>query len=1111
MNVVKRGLRMKGFVVGICAALFAVIVGSGVWEMARADEKPGTAVPGLSTTAPAASVVIAPVAPADAKPARKIDFNRDIRPILSDNCYYCHGPDKGHRKAELRLDTKEGLFTAKDDAFPVVAGKPDDSVLFMRITSDDLDVKMPHKDSNKRLTPDQIALIKRWIEEGADWKGHWSYVPPERPAVPDASQNPSLSTQHSFLRNPIDNFVAERLTETHLKPSPEADRETLIRRLSLDLIGLPPTYAEVQDFVNDKAPDAYEKVVDRLLASPHYGERMSVMWMDLVRYGDTIGFHSDNPREVWPWRDWCIKAFNSNQPFNQFTIEQLAGDLLPGATREQKVASGYNRLLLTTGEGGAQAKEYVKKYEGDRVRNVSSTWMGVTMGCCQCHDHKFDPFTQKDFYRMGAFFADIQEPAISLPTPELLLPTPEQEKELARLDGAIADAKKKLETNTPELAAAQAKFEKDYRDKWATMDVKEAAVKWTPIAVTEAKSAGGAMLAIQKDGSTILASGPNPSTDAYTIKGAVKLKNVTAIRIDALPNKSLPSGGPGRFGTGNFVLTEVDAAVEKGAGPPGSTTQPIAFQNASASYEQPGDPGNPYKKFAAQAAIDGDKFGPTLGWAISDKFNQKHHAVFETAADYPAVGDAQELSLAVTMKFNFGGGHAIGNFKISATDSPRPVRAVKGRELPENIAALIEIAPDKRSAAQSTELAAYYRGVAPLLKPAREELAKLTKDRQTLAGPPVINKANAMISSGIPRTLISVSGAPRVTRVLARGNWQDETGEIVTPGVPAFMRQIQVPVERGANRLDLANWLVARDNPLTARCFTNRLWKLFYGQGLAKPLDDLGAQGDWPTHPELVDWLAVEFMDSGWDVKHMIRLMVTSGTYRQQSNQNKDLREKDPYNKWLARQTAFRLDAEFVRDNALAISGLLSPRMFGPSVKPYQPAAYWEFLNFPKRAYDQDHGESLYRRGMYTWWQRTFVNPELLNFDASSHEECVAERARSNTPQQALTLLNDPTYVEAARVFAARILKECNGDAATRIKWAFNTALARDPKPEEVPVLTDLLAEQEQRYKTDVPSADALVSTGESAQATNVATTELAAWTSVARTILNLHETITRP
>jgi hypothetical protein len=1062
-------MRVRGIVAGIFVATLALVLAIGARNNARAEVAP----------------------PATAKAIRKIDFNRDIRPILSDNCYSCHGPDKGHRKADLRLDTKDGLFAAHDDAFPVVPNKLDDSVLWMRITSDDPDYKMPHHDSNKKLTAQQIETIKLWIEQGAEWKGHWSYIKPERSAVPEVTNPP-------FVRNAIDNFIAEKFKELELSPSPEADRVTLIRRLSFDLTGLPPTAAEVDAFVNDKTDNAYDTLVDKIMSSPRYGERMTVYWMDLVRYADTIGFHSDNPREVWPYRDWVIKAFNDNKRFDEFTREQIAGDLIPGATREQKVASAYNRLLITTGEGGAQAKEYVAKYAGDRVRNISTVWMGATMGCAQCHDHKFDPYTAKDFYRMAAFFADIQEPAISLPQPELLLPTPEQEAELNRLNGAIAAAQEKLNATTPQFVAAQAAWEAAYQKDKDT-------IKWQRLEITEAKSEGGASLTIGADKVSVLASGTSPATDTYTLRTLTRMKNISGLKIEALPHASLPAKGPGRAGNGNFVLTEIDVDTEYGSGP---KDHAVAFTAASSSFEQTvAAEANPYRRWTTLATIDGDKFGPKWGWAILDKAGQPNHAVYETAFNF---GDGDRLVLKIKLKMNHGDQHTLGHFRIYLTDSARPIRALPDKGIPQEIVKILELAPEKRNDKQKEQLTAHYRTIDPGLKPLRDELAQLTADRTDLTGTTPVNKKNAAQLGAIPRTLISVSGPPRVTRVLARGNWQDDSGEVVSPGVPGFMKQIELPPDRGPSRLDLANWIVSRENPMTARVFVNRLWKMFYGAGLAKPLDDLGAQGDWPTHPELLDWLAVEFMDSGWDVKHVVKLMVSSGTYRQQSQAAKPLREKDPYNRWLAHQSAFRLDAEFVRDNALAIAGLLSPKMGGPSVKPYQPEGYWDFLNFPKRTYPQDKGESLYRRGMYTWWQRTFLNPSLLNFDAPSHEECTAERTRSNTPQQALTLLNDPTYVEAARVFAARILTECKGDSPTRIKWAYKTALSREPAATELPVLAELLKKQQARYAADKPAAEALLKTGEAPPAKDADVVELAAWTSVARTILNLHETVTR-
>src|SRR5688500_4598496 len=509
--------------------------------------------------APAPAPASAPSADATAKaqaadraaaPAgRNSDFHRDVRPIRSDNCYSCHGHDPGHRKADLRLDTKEGIFAVRDVA-AVMPGKLDDSVMWMRITSDDPEFRMPHHSSNKKLTADQIATIKLWIEQGAEWKGHWSYIPPTRPPTPKADDLPP-----AFVKNPIDNFIGAKLKELKLAPSPEADRVTLIRRLSFDLIGLPPTPAEVDAFVNDKSDDAYAKVVERLLASPHFGERMAVHWMDLVRYADTIGFHSDNPREVYPYRDWLIKSFNDNKRFDQFTREQIAGDLLPDATRETRVGSAYNRLLLTTGEGGAQAKEYVKKYESDRVRNVSTVWMGATMGCAQCHDHKYDPYTAKDFYRMAACFADSQEPAIRLPQPELALPTPEQENGLKRLDKAIAGVQKILNTPTPDLAVAQAEWEK------RNLALIKAEPKWTALKVIDA-DASAANLRINRQNQQIFANGLSAAVETYTIKTTTKLKNITGIRLDVIPHEKLPSGGPGRAANGNFVLSELDVAIE---------------------------------------------------------------------------------------------------------------------------------------------------------------------------------------------------------------------------------------------------------------------------------------------------------------------------------------------------------------------------------------------------------------------------------------------------------------------------------------------------------------------------------------------------------------------
>jgi hypothetical protein len=807
-----------------------------------------------------------------------VDFNRDIRHIISDNCYQCHGPDKNQRKAHLRLDTRDGLFSSHDDIHIIVPSKLEQSELFRRITARDAAERMPNVKSGKSLSVRQIALIEKWIKQGAQWKGHWAYIKPARPELP-------ATDQRGLVKNVLDRLVLAKLSDAELRPSPEADRVTLIRRLSFDLTGLPPTSAEVDTFVHDRRPEAYESLVDRFLTSPHYGERMAMYWLDLVRYADSIGYHSDNPMSVSPYRDYVIKAFNDNKRFDQFTVEQLAGDLLPGATVFQKVASGYNRLLQTTEEGGAQAREYEAKYAADRVRNVSSVWLGATMGCCQCHDHKFDPFTMKDFYSMAAFFADVQEASVGRREAGMPLPTSEQAAALKKFDGEIAGLQPVLNTPTPAIAASQAKWEESLR-----------------------------------------------------------------------------------------------------------------------------------------------------------------------LADL--------------------------------------------RKLPKNLPAILLAEPAKRIAAQNNELAAHYRTIAPELQKVRDQLAELKRQRDAL-------------DKTIPKCLVAVSGTPRVVRILPRGNWLDSSGEVVSPAVPKFMGHLQSQAPR-ATRLDLAHWLVARDNPLPARVFTNRLWKLFFGHGLSRSLEDFGSQGEWPTHPELLDWLAVEFTDSGWDVKHMVKLMVMSGTYRQTSQVRPDLKEKDPYNRLYARQSRFRLDAEMVRDNALAVSGLLSPHIGGTSVKPYQPVGYWSALNFPTREWQNDQGEQLYRRGLYTHWQRSFLHPSLLAFDAPTREECTVDRPRSNIPQQALVLLNDPTYVEAARVFAERIFKEGGVGVHDRLNWAFRCTLSRLPTDDERKTLTELYAKHLQEYVLNESSAQKLLTAGAHPSPKDTDIAELAAWTSVARVLLNLHETITR-
>lgn len=1005
-----------------------------------------------------------------------VEFNRDIRPLLSDKCYMCHGPDKNKRQADLRLDTQEGLFRAGDEGANVTAGKPDQSAMYRRILSTDPDQKMPPPDSGKELTPKERELIRRWIEQGAPWEGHWAFQPIKRPSPPTGAAS-------GTIRNPIDAFVQQGLRASGLAPAPEADRLALIRRLSFDLRGLPPTPDEVERFVADIDPQAYEHLVDRMLESHHFGERMALWWLDLVRYADSVGYHGDQPVSVFPYREYVIDAFNANKRFDQFTVEQLAGDLLPAPTLEQQIASGYNRLGMMSAEGGVQDKEYLAKYIAERVRNVSGAWLGVTLGCCECHSHKYDPFTSRDFYGMEAFFADIQERGLYSGAhasgawgPHVSVPTPQQAAQLAEFDRRIAELRRTLDTPSPELVAAQQDWERTQ-------------VAWTVLRPTQVAAERGTQLTIKDDGS-VLASGPNPGTEVYTITIADPPAAVTALRLEVLSDDSLPKKGPGRAGNGNFVLTEFLVQVQQTGE---SAPKDVPLQNASATYEQTGAADkNPYGKWAIAGAIDGDAKGAGWGWAILEQAGQPQAAVFETTPDV-AAGPGSRLTIVLRQNHE-NSGHTLGRFRLAATGQTRPIRAVPS--VPAAVAAILAIPVDQRSAAQHGELAAYYRSIAPALATPRKQLAEVEKARREL-------------DQRIPTTLVTVAVAPRTIRVLARGNWMDESGEVVSPAFPAALPQPATQDGR-LTRLDLARWLVSADNPLTARTFANRVWKLLLGAGLSRKLDDLGAQGEWPSHPLLLDWLAGQFIDSGWDVKQLVKTIVLSHTYRQSSAESPQLRDRDPYNRQLARQARFRLDAELVRDNALSVSGLLVDKIGGPSVRPYQPPGYWAYLNFPQREWQNGQGEELYRRGLYTHWQRQYLHPSLMAFDAPSREECAADRSRSNTPLQSLVLLNDPTYVEAARAFGEHVLRDGGSATTQRIAWLFRKALSRAPLPAETAVLEGLFEKHRAEYRQDDRSVTELLGVGAHPVPPDVDRVELAAWISVTRVVLNLHEFNTR-
>ncbi|MFM7037238.1 MAG: PSD1 and planctomycete cytochrome C domain-containing protein [Planctomycetaceae bacterium] len=1006
---------------------------------------------------------------------RKIEFNRDIRPLLSDNCFACHGPDRNKREADLRLDTQAGLHGEGGAAGAIVPGQPAESKLIQRVTSGDTELVMPPPETGKSLSADQIELLRLWISQGGEFQGHWSFLPIAE--VEDSW----IGRDAKKAAERIDRHVQQERSALGLSAASEADRVTLLRRLSLDLTGLPPEPDEVDAFVADQSADAWERAVDRLLASPHYGERMAMWWLDLVRYADSVGYHGDQEVSVSPFREYVIAAFNDNKTFDRFTIEQLAGDLLPSPTLEHRIASGYNRLGMMSAEGGVQPKEYLAKYISERVRNATGTWLGITLGCAECHDHKFDPLTTRDFYRFEAFFADIRERGLYSGAnsdgnwgPFVRVPTLEQSRHLAELDGEIAMLKSTLSTETPELAALRETWERDQAN-WVTLEPQATATQ------------NGTELKRRSDG-MFLAAGPNPATDSYVLEFSSLPPGITAFRIDVAPDDSLPRKGVGRASNGNFVLTEFRVEVRSD-----NASELISLRNAAASFEQTGAADrNPYGKWSAAGAIDNDAKGAKWGWAVMEQALQPHYAVFETALDLTV---AEGARLVITLDQNHDNpGHNLGCFRLSVSTAKRPV---SGAALPPaEIAAILAVPSAERSTEQQAKFAAWHRGITSALEPVRQRLKEIEGRRTAL-------------EATMPTTLVTEAVEPRMVRILPRGNWMDDSGDAVTPAIPAVLAS-EPAADRRLTRLDLAEWLVSGENPLTARVTVNRLWKLFFGAGLSRRLDDLGAQGEWPSHPELLDYLAVEFRRSGWNMKHLIRCMLLTQVYRQSSLADAVLRERDPDNRWLARQGRFRLDAESVRDNALAVSGLLVRRVGGRSVRPYQPAGYWAYLNFPTREWQNGNGEELYRRGLYTHWQRQYLHPSLLAFDAPSREECTADRNRSNTPLQSLVLLNDPSYVEAAKVFAERILREGGGDDAARVDYAFRRAMSRAATAEERGVVLQLLGEHRTQYVADAAAAEALLGVGSRPSGTDVPRPELAAWTSVARVLLNLHEVITR-
>ena len=1032
----------------------------------------------------------------------EIEFNRDIRPILSDNCFACHGPDKNQRKGKLRLDVREEAIEKK----AIVPGQPDESELVKRLFTTVADDVMPPPDSHKQLTSAQKDLLKRWVAEGAKYQAHWAYLPPQRPEPPRVNRE-------RWVRTPIDAFVLQKLESKNIQPSREADRRTLLRRLSLDLIGLPPSADEIKTFLADKSPRAYERQVERLLASPHFGERMASPWLDLARFADTVGYHGDQNQRIFPYRDYVIDSFNRNKPFDQFTLEQLAGDLLPNATLEQRVATGFNRLNMVTREGGAQPKEYLAKYAGDRVRTVSTTWLGSTMGCCECHDHKYDPFSTRDFYSLAAFFADVKQwgvysdydytPNPDLKgwsndhpfPPEIEVPSPYFERRMESLRRRIGElavgAAAQFKTNKTARTDFNAWRKKGFAfleknpSGWITPSPSvSAAPEKTNVAVTTTWR-------IEPDSRIIFEGQPGDNLSALLPLSA---GTISALRVELLPHDQ--HGGKIVRGEGDAASVFLSATLRPAND---AEEQKLSFYFADANFKEP------------RYANGYEVIGVQDSWRTS-----------RARAALPHVGvwlldSPRHVSDGDSLLIKFGKSSA-GCVRISLS----PFAA------PDDVALKIAAANLPKETARSSD------SRAPLIKLLRKNswtsiereflqetyLFSTGWNKEALAEARKLHRELLECRDGKSPSLVTEAWQPVATRVLPRGNWQDERGEIVQPSPPHFLPQPKAVVDQSFTRLDLARWLVAPENPLTARVFANRLWKQFFGMGICNTVDDLGAQGEWPVHPELLDWLASEFMQPAvaveptiahaWDVKHLIRLIVLSATYRQDSTQRPELAEVDPNNRLLAFQSPRRLDAEFVRDNALAVAGLLNGDIGGPSDHPYQPPRYYEALQFPDRDYVAERDERQYRRGVYTHWQRTFLHPMMANFDAPAREECTANRTLSNTPQQALTLLNDPTFVEAARVFAGKILAAKRATDERRIDAAFQQALLRPAKITERDSLKNFLAAQRDYYRSNADEAKKLLRIGVAPTASSVDASELAAWTSLCRVVLNLHETITR-
>lgn len=991
----------------------------------------------------------------------QIDFARDVRPILSEKCFKCHGPDAATREADLRLDIEGDNHKPRDGYHILKAGAPDDSELIKRLVTTDTDKLMPPPDSKMELKPAEIEILKKWIAQGGKWSQHWSFTPPHKPALPKV-------TQTKWPKNEIDFFVLEKMERNQLRPMPVADKATLLRRASLDLTGLLPSPAEIQKFVEDDSPNAWEHAIDRLLASERYGEHMAKAWLDAARYADTNGYQYDTERTQWPWRDWVINAFNQNKKFDEFTIEQLAGDLLPNATQDQIIATGFNRNHGITIEGGVIDEEYRTEYVMDRVVTTSEVWMGLTMVCARCHNHKYDPFTQREFYQIFAFFNQVPERGNNGFDPQI----PYQSSDMPKLEGELTDLKQKLSTHIQMSASEIAAWEETLRGS-----KEKKASLWETPNIEKAVTTSGAKLEHQSDGSYLVV-GDAPGNDEYTFVWPSTGTTIGAIKLEALTHQSLPHNGPGRAFNSNYVLSEtilehrVDGTDEwKG----------IKFAKATADYSQSG--------FEIGNTIDGSTGS---GWAVDGPTNKENRvATFHLEKPFTS---EKKGEFRLRLVFAYGSAHAIGRPRIQ-------VSSQIDADWRTNIFDLIAIPREKRSPDQQEQINEAFVLNSPIngeLRGTYNRVQELGKEIQKRKASPV----NVLVMKDMAEV--------RKTFVLERGQY-DKPKDEVSFGVIESLAPWQESYPK--NRLGFARWLVSQEHPLTARVTVNRFWQSLFGVGLVKTAEDFGLQGELPSHPELLDHLAIWFMDNGWDVKQLHKYILMSATYQQSAAASKENFERDPENRLLARGPSGRLPAEVIRDNALLASGLLVERVGGPSVYPYHPPGLWtEINNRPgySKEYEQGTGDQLYRRSLYSFWKRTVPPPSLQSFDAPEREFCVLRRSVTNTPLQAFVLLHDPQFVEAARVMAERAMLAHPQKLDDQLRFVFLWMNSRQPNEKELAILNDLYQKRMESYSADSAKAKELLQTGERPVDTSLDQAQLASLASVVRVVFNLSESISK-